>query len=167
MSTAIGERTLWRASANCSPVLFLLSVENEGFHVMTSRYISRTVTAWWGWNLSQKLSDGAATERSGACDVARSMSAVSGAVKSLCGAGVAIAVLLALVTSEQLLQLKFSVHSSLWLGHYILRENIYNTYDTRRLPYVGDPCRVDNGFDQPSGYGLGVGRAALRVTRLS
>ena len=31
---------------------------------------------------------------------------------------------------------------SLRLGHCILRENIYNTYDTIRLPYVGDPCRV-------------------------
>ena len=35
--TAIGERTLWRASANCSPVLFLPSVKNEGFQVTTSR----------------------------------------------------------------------------------------------------------------------------------
>ena len=26
----------------------------------------------------------------------------------------------------------------------------------------GDPCRVDNGFDQPSGYALGVGKDALR-----
>ena len=49
----------------------------------------------------------------------------------------------------------------------ISRENIYNTYDTRRLLYVGDPCRVDNGFDQPSGYGLGVGKAELRGNRLS
>ena len=56
---------------------------------------------------------------------------------------------------------------SLRLGHCISSENIYNTYDTRRLPYVGDPSRVDNGFDQPSGYGLGVGKAALRGTRLS
>ena len=44
VSTAIGERTLRRASANCSTVLFLLSVKNEGFHVTTLRYISRTVT---------------------------------------------------------------------------------------------------------------------------
>ena len=77
VSTAIGEKTPWRALANCSPVLFLESVKNEGFHVTTSRYISRTVTAWWGWKLSQILSDGAATERSGAWNVAGSMSAVS------------------------------------------------------------------------------------------
>ena len=61
--------------------------------------------------MSQKFSDGAATERSGACDVAGSMSKVSGTVKSLCGAGVAVAVSVAAMTSEQLLQLKFSVHS--------------------------------------------------------
>ena len=61
--------------------------------------------------LSQKLSDRAATERSGACEVAGFMSAVSGMLKSLCDAGVAIAVSVAAVTSEQLLQLKFSVHS--------------------------------------------------------
>ena len=59
--------------------------------------------------MSQKLFDAAATERSGACDVAGSMSAVSGTVKALCGAGVAIAVSEAALTSEQLLQLKFSV----------------------------------------------------------
>ena len=58
-----------------------------------------------------KLSDDAATERSKACDVAGSMSAVSGMVKSLCGTVVAIAVSVAAVTSEQLLQLKFSFHS--------------------------------------------------------
>ena len=52
-----------------------------------------------------------ATERSGACDVAGSMSAVSGTVKSLCDAGVAIAVSVAAVISEQFLQLKFSVQS--------------------------------------------------------
>ena len=40
-------RKHWGASANCSLVLFLLSVKNEGFHVTTSRYIWRTVTAWW------------------------------------------------------------------------------------------------------------------------
>ena len=39
------------------------------------------------------------------------MSAVLGTVKALSGAGVAIAVSVAAVTSEQLLQLKFSVHS--------------------------------------------------------
>ena len=77
----------------------------------TSRYNSRTVTARCGWKLSQKISDGAATERSGACDVERPMSAVSGTVNALCGAGVAIAVSVVAVTSEQLLQLKFSVHS--------------------------------------------------------
>ena len=60
---------------------------------------------------SQKLSDGAATERSGACDFAGSMSTVSGMVNSLCSAGNAIAVSVAAVTSEQRLQLKFSVHS--------------------------------------------------------
>ena len=47
----------------------------------------------------------------GACDVAGSMSAVSGAVKALCGAGVAIAVLMAAVTLERLLKLKFLVQS--------------------------------------------------------
>ena len=99
--TAIGEKALWRASAICSPVLFLLSVKNKGFHVTTSRYISRTVTAWWGWKFSQKFSDGASTECSGACDAAGSMRAGSATVKSLCGAGVAIAVLVAAVTSEQ------------------------------------------------------------------
>ena len=52
-----------------------------------------------------------ATERSGACDVAGSMSAVSGTVKSLCGDGVAIAVSVAAVTSEQFLHLTFSVLS--------------------------------------------------------
>ena len=52
-----------------------------------------------------------ATESSGACDVAGSMSAVLGTVKALSGAGVAIAVSVAAVTSEQFLQLKFSVHS--------------------------------------------------------
>ena len=59
----------------------------------------------------QKLFDAAATERSGACDVAGSMSAVSGTVKALCGAGVAIAVSVAAVISEQFLQLKFLVQS--------------------------------------------------------
>ena len=47
----------------------------------------------------------------GACDIAGSMSAVSGTVKALCGAGVGIAVSVAAVTSEQLLQLTFSVQS--------------------------------------------------------
>ena len=61
--------------------------------------------------MSQKLSDSAATERSGACDVVGSLSGVSGAVKALCGAGVAIASSVAAVTSEWLLQLKFSVQS--------------------------------------------------------
>ena len=37
------------------------------------------------------------------------MSAVLGTVNSLCGAGVAISVSVAAVTSKQLLQLKFSV----------------------------------------------------------
>ena len=59
----------------------------------------------------KKLCDDAATERSGACDVAGCMSAVSGTVKALCGACVAISVLVAAVNSEQLLQLKFSVHA--------------------------------------------------------
>ena len=97
--------------ANCSPVLFLKSMKNEGFRVTTWWYISSTVTAWLGWKLSQNLSDGAATERPGACDVAKSMSALSGKVKALCVAGVAIAVSVAVVTLEQLLQLKFSVQS--------------------------------------------------------
>ena len=61
----------------------------------------------------------------------------------------------------------FRSNLSLRLDHCISRANIYNMYDTRRLPYVGDPCRVDNGFDQPSSCGLGVGKAALRGTRLS
>ena len=51
------------------------------------------------------------TERSGSCYVAGSMSAVSVTVKALCGGGVAIAVLVVAVNSEQLLQLKFLVHS--------------------------------------------------------
>ena len=58
-----------------------------------------------------KIIDAAATERSGSCDVAGSMSAVSGMVKALCCAGVAIAFSVVAVTSEQFLQLKFSVHS--------------------------------------------------------
>ena len=51
--------------------------------------------------LSQKISDDAATERSGACDFAGSLSAVSGTLKSWCGAGVSIAVSVAAVTSEK------------------------------------------------------------------
>ena len=51
--------------------------------------------------MSQKIFDGAAMERSGAGDVAGSMSAVSGTVKALCRAGDAIAVSVAAVTSEQ------------------------------------------------------------------
>ena len=62
--------------------------------------------------------------------------------------------------------LKFSVQSFAAARplHFTCK---YNMYDTRRLPYVGDPCKVDNGFDQPSRCGLGVGKAALRGTRLS
>ena len=93
------------------PVLSLLSVKSEGFHVTTSRYILRAVTAWWGWNFSQKLSDCVVTEQSGAWDVAGSMNAVSETVKALCDAGVPIAVSVAAVTKEQLLQLKFSDQS--------------------------------------------------------
>ena len=49
-----------------------------------------------------KLSAGAATERSGACDVAEYMSAVSRTVKALCGGCAAIPVSVAAMTSEQL-----------------------------------------------------------------
>ena len=108
----------------------------------------------------QKLSDGAATERLVACDVADGMSAVSGTIKSLCDAGVAIAVSVAAVTSEKLLELKFLVQS------LATARPLHFKYDTRRLPYVGDPRRVDNGYDQPSGYGLAVRKIALRGTRL-
>ena len=45
------------------------------------------------------------------CDVAGSLSALSGTVRKLCGAGVAIAALVAALTLEQLLQLKFLVQS--------------------------------------------------------
>ena len=83
-------------------------------------------------------------------DVAGSMSAVSGTVKALCGAGVAIAVSVGVVTSEQLCSRSLRLTVSLRLDHCISRKKIYNTYDTRRLPYEWDYCRVDNGFDQPS-----------------
>ena len=59
----------------------------------------------------KKLSDGAATERFGAFDVVGSISEVSGSVKTLCGAGVTIAVPTAAMTAKRPLQPTFLVHS--------------------------------------------------------
>ena len=62
-------------------------------------------------SFSQKLSDGAATERFGAFDNVGAISEVSGSVKAWCGAGVTIAVPMAAMTAQRPLQPTFLFHS--------------------------------------------------------
>ena len=139
--TAIWERTLWKASAHCSLSCSLLSVKKEGFHVTTSQYISRTVTAWWGWKLSLNFSDGVATERSWACDIARSMSAVSGTVNSYVAPALRLLFRWLRWPQSSFCSWRFSPTLSLRLDHCFSHEKIYNTYDNRRLPLRRGPLQ--------------------------